>query len=111
MMAYNTLKNGTRMKILNVPRFIFQRLLRILPTMVVLFIIIVTISRRVGSGPIYQLGVQQARQSCLDHWLSYFFFFQNYSNPDNMVMQYFFENVFHCLISLNSFSVYRKHGI
>lgn len=58
---------------------------RLTPAVVSIFILVITISRYVGNGPMYQLAISSERDKCLENWWSFFLNVQNYVNYSNVV--------------------------
>ncbi|XP_065159126.1 O-acyltransferase like protein-like [Atheta coriaria] len=80
VLAYQCFKNRNKLALTvpTIPYFYMHRLLRLLPPMTVIFFVHLTILRRMSSGPLYADMVEILRRPCIDHWLPYFLFYQNY---------------------------------
>lgn len=69
-----------------VPQMILHRYIRLTPVVVAIFIPVITISRYMGSGPMYQSLIVTERDKCLKNWWSFLLYVQNYVNYSNLCL-------------------------
>ncbi|XP_018319862.1 nose resistant to fluoxetine protein 6-like isoform X2 [Agrilus planipennis] len=61
-----------------------HRYLRLTPPVAALFVYYVTLSRRLGNGPVYNFITDRQRQPCVDNWWSFFLYIENYAHTSEM---------------------------
>ncbi|PSN40341.1 hypothetical protein C0J52_17059 [Blattella germanica] len=77
-----TMDNGHQF---NLPMFYIHRFIRIMPVLVMIVLLEASLMSKIGSGPLWELGVVNTLQkNCKKYWWSTLLFVQNYVNVENM---------------------------
>ncbi|CAG9820126.1 unnamed protein product [Phaedon cochleariae] len=67
-------------QIKNIPFLYIHRYFRLTPAVIMVYILSITSFSHLGSGPIWQLGVDYISKPCRKFWWSFFLYIQNYVN-------------------------------
>ncbi|CAH0560172.1 unnamed protein product [Brassicogethes aeneus] len=70
----------------SVPMSYVHRYIRLTPALAMMYLYTITLMRRIGGGPIYDKNVNAFVTSCRKNALSFFFYYQNYYNYDDLCM-------------------------
>lgn len=102
---------------INIPMLYFHRYLRLTPIFAMMVLIIASILRYLGSGPIWPSLMESEVKTCQKWWWSSMLYVQNYVNPSDLVnVQISLTKLIHLTYSIHirfiyDFSVCHRHGI
>ncbi|KRT82710.1 Acyltransferase, partial [Oryctes borbonicus] len=87
LMAMSFLKvyNKPRTKF-NIIIYYIHRYLRLTPALAVVYFLHVSVFLHLGDGPLWKYVTERTRENCLNRWASFFFYYQNYLDHNNMCL-------------------------
>ncbi|KAK9753368.1 Acyltransferase family [Popillia japonica] len=87
LMAMSFVKTHSKPKSnFNLIVYYVHRYLRLTPAAAVTFFLHVSVFLHMGDGPFWQYLTQRTRENCLNRWPSFFFYYQNYLDHNNMCL-------------------------
>ncbi|KAI4463970.1 o-acyltransferase [Holotrichia oblita] len=87
LMAMSFVKTHSKPKSnFNLIVYYVHRYLRLTPAAAVTYFLHVSLFMHMGNGPFWQYLTQRTRDNCLDRWSSFFFYYQNYLDHNNMCL-------------------------
>ncbi|GJQ77358.1 hypothetical protein Trydic_g20767 [Trypoxylus dichotomus] len=87
LMAMSFLKVYNKPKTkFNIIIYYIHRYLRLTPALAVVYFLHVSVFLHFGDGPLWKYVTERTRENCLNRWASFFFYYQNYLDYNNMCL-------------------------
>ncbi|XP_018572971.1 nose resistant to fluoxetine protein 6-like [Anoplophora glabripennis] len=72
-------------QLLSIPQMYLHRFLRLTPALLMVYLVIISLFHRLGSGPLWEKNKDYAK-TCRDNWSAVFLYIQNYYNYKNVCL-------------------------